>query len=236
MSLDVSIAAFQNDLGFKLNSESFFANINVQLERKELYSSEVALATVWQTVKGGASGVGIVVAMAEINIEDAEAPGPELLCLQKFSVLEEPNINQTAGTGTQIFAEDIGVYLIRLLNGYALAQDITLWAQGRAMVPNRDYPGVRGVDVQLQYRFTPNFLAPCATVPISFDAGQCMLTCATEGATIYYTTDGTFPGAANAAAQIYTVPFNIASGKQVRAAAYQPGTLVGSSVWTEVAP
>ncbi|HEV2329247.1 MAG TPA: chitobiase/beta-hexosaminidase C-terminal domain-containing protein [Verrucomicrobiae bacterium] len=241
MSQDISIALLQEDIGFALNSDSEFANINVQLERKELYSSEVALATVWQTVKGGASGIGVVVAMPKVNVQAPNGP-LEFVCRQRLTVLEEPNINQTPGTGTQEFAEDVGTYLLRLLHEYSLAQDITLYANGEAMIPNRDYAGIRGVDVDLFYKFSPAQLTRCATVPIAF-AGptgdppvySCTLTCATMGATIYYTTDGTFPGPANGAAQVYGNPFNVAGGTQVRAAAYLNG-IKGSPVWTETAP
>lgn len=238
MPQDISIALLQEDIGFKLNSEAFFANINVQLERKELYSSEVAVATVWETVKGGASGVGVIVAMPKVNVQAPDGP-IEFVCRQMITVLEEPNINQTTGTGTQIFAEDIGVYIAQLLHEFGLAQNITLYADGETMVPNREYKDIRGVDVHLNYKFTPGELNACATVPISFAPGsgayQVTLSCATSGATILYTTDGSFPGAANGAAQTYNGQFNVPYGTQVRAAAYKTG-LVGSAVWTETAP
>lgn len=235
MSQDVSIAKLQQDIGAKLNAEAFFATINVQLERKELYSSELAMAAIWQTPTGGKQGVGVVVAMPDLNIEDAEAPGPELVCTQTLTVLEEPNVNQNPGTGTLIFAEDIGIYLIRLLHQFGLSQDITLYGRGRVMTPNRQHEGIRGVDVEFEYRFTPDELTKCATVPISFAEGQCTLTCATAGASIYYTVDGSFPGPGAQTAVVYQGPFAAASGTQIRAAAYAPG-LAGSDVWSEVAP
>jgi hypothetical protein len=243
MPQDISIALLQEDIAFKLNAEGFFANINVQLERKELYSSEVAVATLWETVKGGASGVGVMVLMPDVNVQAPDGP-LEFVCLQKLTVLEEPNINQTAGTGTQIFAEDIGAYVLQLLHEFGLAQNITLFAEGTAMVPNREYKDVRGVDLKLHYKFTPAQLNRSATCPISFvPIGEnpgfdtCTITCATEGATIYYTLDGTMPVESNGAALVYSEPFSIASGTQVRAAsAYPSGGYVGSSVWTETAP
>lgn len=240
MSQDVSIALLQEDIAFKLNSEGYFANINVQLERKELYESVVELATVWQTIKGGASGVGVIVAMPEINVEDPDSPGPELVCLQTLTVLEEPNINQTTGTGTLTFAEDIGIYILQLLHQFSLAQNITLFARGRVMTPNRDYAGVRGVDCRLEYKFTPASLNVVATVPISFNDPNegtyvVVLTCATAGAQIYYTTDGSFPGPANGAAQIYQAGFRADTGTQIRAAAYAAG-MAGSPAWTATVP
>jgi hypothetical protein len=236
---DISIAVLQEDLGFFINSDAEFANVNVQLERKELYSSEVAIAAIWETVKGGASGIGVVIAMPKINVVSANGP-LEFVCRQRLTVLEEPNLNQTPGTGTQTFAEDLGAYLLQLLHEYALAQDITLYAEGEAMVPNREYKDIRGVDLDFNYKFAPTQLTRCATVPISFSFGGdqqqlVTLSCATDGATIYFTGDGTFPGQANGAAQVYAAPFLATSGTQIRAAAIADGLKL-SPVWTETAP
>jgi len=54
------------------------------------------------------------------------------------------------------------------------------------------------------------------------DPGQFLqLTCSTFGAAIYYTTDGSYPGAGNAAATLYTAPFALPeAGTVIRAAAY----------------
>lgn len=242
----ISLASLQADLAAKLNAEPFFAPINVQLERNELYASEIALATVWQTPRGGRMGVGVIVAMPEINVEDPDSPGPELVCRQTLTVLEEPNINQNPATGTGIFAEDIGIYLIALLHQFALAQNITLYARGNVLTPNRKSAGVRGVDCRFEYRFTPAALNKTATVPISFadpnqDTFVVTMSCATPGAQIYYTTDGSFPGPAAGAAAIYQAAFRAQTGTQIRAAAYAPAvgaaaTMVGSDVWTETVP
>jgi hypothetical protein len=51
------------------------------------------------------------------------------------------------------------------------------------------------------------------------------------GSTLYYTTDGSFPGAGNLAATSYSTPFTVTSGAIVRVAAYN-GTLQGSMVDT----
>ena len=53
------------------------------------------------------------------------------------------------------------------------------------------------------------------------------------GSTVYYTTDGSFPGSGNANAIQYTTPFTVTSGTIVRTAAYN-GTLQGSMVDTFV--
>ena len=55
--------------------------------------------------------------------------------------------------------------------------------------------------------------------------GNVTLSAAEAGAAIYYTTDGTFPGAGNAGgrAALYTGPFHVASGTVVRWAGYLTG-------------
>jgi hypothetical protein len=55
------------------------------------------------------------------------------------------------------------------------------------------------------------------------------LTCATVGASIYYTTDESFPGPSNPAATLYTVALAPVDGQVLRAAAYAPDYL-GSHV------
>jgi hypothetical protein len=52
-----------------------------------------------------------------------------------------------------------------------------------------------------------------------------------DGSAIFYTIDGSFPGAGNPNAVLYTIPFTVAGGTVVRTAAYN-GNLQGSMVDT----
>jgi hypothetical protein len=49
------------------------------------------------------------------------------------------------------------------------------------------------------------------------------LSCGTVGAAIHYTTDGSFPRPGSGTTILYTSPLALASGTQLRAAAYVPG-------------
>ena len=53
------------------------------------------------------------------------------------------------------------------------------------------------------------------------------LACATEGASIYYTLDGSWPGASDStgAATLYTVPVSVTIGQSVRYRAYLAGSI-----------
>lgn len=228
----VSIAELQTDVGNKLQAEAFFANINVVLLREKLFESEIEAAAIWQTVTNGVSGIGVAVHMPTVRVMDGGSPSPELILDQTISVLEEPNINQ-GPDGTGLFAEDVGVAVVQILHQFMLAQDVTLFADGTVMEPNREFPNIRGVDVRLQYRFTPPYNAKVSAPTFTWSGDQLTLASATAGAAIYYTTNGKFPSPANGT--LYAAPVNVASGTFVRAAAYLAGTL-GSDVWSGAAP
>lgn len=71
---------------------------------------------------------------------------------------------------------------------------------------------------------------------ITIEAGVVTLTGASfDGEVIRYTTDGSTPAAANAAAVIYTVPFAVASGDTVRAASTATGR-ISSGITQKTAP
>jgi len=73
----------------------------------------------------------------------------------------------------------------------------------------------------------------------ALSGGQCSLGCATNGAKVFYTLDGSFPANTDVAAlplpqgkvaapvnqqsKFYTAPFSVKSGQTVRAAAYADG-------------
>ena len=80
---------------------------------------------------------------------------------------------------------------------------------------------------------------PTSPTPTAFSVGQqtaVTLTCATEGATIYYTTDGSDPTTSSTA---YSAPFTVTSGTTVKARAYKTGlrdSLIYIATFTYVPP
>ncbi len=67
---------------------------------------------------------------------------------------------------------------------------------------------------------TTYYLPACERPVISISGGTVTITCATEGATIYYTTDGT---PATASSTTYTAPFDKGDATSIRAIATKPG-------------
>ena len=77
--------------------------------------------------------------------------------------------------------------------------------------------------MRLTWDFAVVVATPSSPTPTQFSMGQqtaVTLTCATEGATIYYTTDGSDPTTSSTA---YSAPFAVTSGTTVKAMAYMDG-------------
>lgn len=62
--------------------------------------------------------------------------------------------------------------------------------------------------------WTEGLTSKCKTPVITFSDGKCTITCATEGAQIRYTTDGTAP---DTDSTLYTEPFDVTEGTLVKA-------------------
>ncbi len=67
---------------------------------------------------------------------------------------------------------------------------------------------------------------PTVETPVIADngSGEITLTCATQGAAMFYTTDGSFPSPRNGT--FYTAPFAVSSGTQVRVTGWLAGFTV----------
>jgi hypothetical protein len=87
--------------------------------------------------------------------------------------------------------------------------------------------------VRILTPFAQNKPQQCVDVTLTADNLDVTLATATDGATIYYTTDGSFPWSGNSEAEIYAGEFSVDSGTTVRAAAYKSG-LDGSNVLTRI--
>ena len=77
--------------------------------------------------------------------------------------------------------------------------------------------------MRLTWDFAVVVATPSSPTPTQFSMGQqtaVTLTCATEGATIYYTTDGSDPTTSSTQ---YSAPFAVTSGTTVKAMAYMDG-------------
>lgn len=228
----------QSDLYHLLLSAENLRTVNIVSFRKLRMSSEVEFSTLWQAPRNGCAGAGVLVHMPEVETMHGNLPGPEFVTTVPLSVVEEPNQNFAPG-GSYLSAEEIAQRVAELLHGYAAGVwGGALYAKGPVIQPDSEFPaGLLAYRVQLHLRLMRTQVARVATPTISQgEGGAVTLACGTSGASIYYTTDGSFPGPGNAAATLYAEPFTAEVGTRLRFGAYGTVLLPSMAEWAELTP
>jgi len=219
------LKGIQQQVADQLVADPNFALIPVLTEALMDIDSQIAIGLgPWQ--QKGAVGLVAIVTTPTANATWPNVPGPFFDHIPvTVTIIENVQTNRIAG-GTQIdalsCAENVCAALQHFFpldsNGPLLPKQPTI-----RLVPDPDYlsyncyfetmGGIRTV--------TPN----TATVADSVTGGVHTLTCATPGAAIFYTTDGSQASPRNAAATLYTAPFTPATGLTLTARAWLAGYL-----------
>src|SRR5580658_5211517 len=237
MSLASQIESVQPDVYYKLLTEPWFANIAIFKVREKRLDTEVNRALAGLAGRNGTGGATIEVLMPSLRTALADTAGPVCTLEQRFIVKEQPTVNQGAN-GTGLSVEQIAVNIAQTFQLFYLGGPM----QGFYAAPEfykyqpapEDVPFI-AVAVTLLATFALTALARTLTPAASAATGTVTLTDQQPGggSTLYYTTDGSFPGSGNPNAIQYATPFTVASGTTVRTAAYH-GALQGSMVDTFV--
>jgi hypothetical protein len=220
------LLSLQQDLLDKLNSESWFYYISVVSLRQQVIRQEIERRLPHLTAKNGCKGCGVIINMPRIDALQPNLSAPQGDILVAIDVIEQPEINFNPG-GTMLTAEETARAIRATLHQFAIEGKILLYQDKKAIEPldHLDYPGCLGYRVHLRGRMSELPQPKCVVPAISESGGLVLLTTTDVGASIYFTTDGSFPGSSNAAALSYTGPFAVASGATVRWAAYLTGNL-----------
>jgi hypothetical protein len=165
-------------------------------------------------------GLGIVVLPAEVVEAERNQPGPPLRISASCQVIEAVLINRGA-TGTGIKASVAALRALGALHHQQIGNRV-LYAERNAVEP---LPGKKGYVSYLVTLFSEaNGSADVGRVRqlgFALDGdGDLVISTATAGAAIYYTTDGSFPGPSNDEATLYDGPVNITDDMTLRAAAF----------------
>jgi hypothetical protein len=236
----------QTDIGDRLNSLAYFADVTVYVLRPRvdctvpMLQQRINAAIKGLVSKGGKAGVCVFVAMPTAETPRQNVPGPEFSVSVVCQVVEKPVVNMgTGGTGKS--AEEIALEVAQALHHWRPSSSdggargfSTLYAAQQAIVPVKvedEAEDVLRINVTLEARLGLGRPSSVADVTISGTSAAVTLTCATAGAAIYYTTDESFPWLGNTAATLYSAPFAVTAGDTVRAAGYKT-SLNGSNVST----
>ncbi|MGV3664270.1 MAG: chitobiase/beta-hexosaminidase C-terminal domain-containing protein [Prosthecobacter sp.] len=221
----------QLDIAAVLKADALFAGVQVVVDRpRDAADGLVIQATVdralagWtevETEAGMKAGLCIIVFMATGTAPTPNLPGPELMLVQGIRVIENTLVNE-GENGTGMTAEGCAIKILNTLHQMSLGG--LLLADKNALRPVLTEKGL-SFDVTLtrDLGISPR---PFVQRPIVHVAtGSMTMTCGTEGAAIWWTSDGSLPTPVNASAALYTGPVDVSgmAGAEIRASAYLAG-------------
>ncbi len=195
-----------------------------------LIQTDIEQALAGLRPRDGLSGAAAIILMPEGQVPEPDTPGPRLDLVATIRVAENPLVNMGAA-GTGLSAEDIALEILSALHHWSTGTGGVLYADREALRPD-DAAAENGqvvYEVRLRMPLGLSRRASVATPKIttsgSLPSVQVTLTCATSGAALYYSTDGSHPAPSADGSTLYTVPFTVAAAATVRAVGYLDDTL-----------
>ena len=227
-----ALQQLQLDAHARLEGESAFTYVPLYVSRPRSEDdalqivSDIDAALAGLTTKAGKSGLAVIVLLPIAEVPEPDVPGPQLELILTLRVIELPLVNMGA-TGTGITAEQCALNILQSLHLWNRGTQV-LTADRKAIMPRAE-DGKISYEVKLRQRQGMSMQAKCARPAIANSSGVITLSCGTSGAALWCTTDGSTPAASNAAATLYTEPFEIAPGLELRVMATK-ATLASSDV------
>jgi hypothetical protein len=250
-----NLEQMQADITSRVLNDPYLTLITVLSEHKGVSDADLQTTLSTMTRRGGKKGAAIIVGDVGFDVKIPTAPGPQIEPFLLVRCIEKPLVNRAPMTGTGITAEAMAIRVTRLLHWFQVQDlEVTLSAKSGDVITYKD--GEREMVVRIETIMQLEVLQGCAYPLITGTHSAVMITCATPGSKIYYTTDGSTPGPENAAASIFdlnsavedstdapiedstgdsvddstTGVFSVAPGTLVRAVAFNPPTLVASNI------
>lgn len=222
------LSNIQRDIHGRLVQDEYFADVLVLLaDPKDEQEAAALEASIEEQLFGQASnefGAGVVVVVPRVgaDVPNADLPGPRLMAVPQVRVFEDDAANM-GPTGAGKPSEEVALQVLNVLHHFYLQNlGTTLLADDQAIEPTQEN-GRNGQNVFLRIEIGLQPPTKVALPVVSGTASAVTISCATEGATVRYTTDGSYPHARNAAAERYTAAFTVTSGSTVRAVATKDG-------------
>jgi hypothetical protein len=177
------------------------------------------------TKRNGKSGLSVIVMMPEVREAEANLPGVNGLLTVQVRVVENIMINMGPG-GTGESCEEVALHIASLLQHRSFDGVSALRLDANAVVPMQEELTAGRVEyavvVRTMLRRQP--LGMVATPAVEAEGNVLTLTCVTEGAEIWFTLDGSYPGPGNATATLYAGAVTLEPGDYVlRAAGHKAG-------------
>jgi len=218
----------QLDIFARIQNDPFFASgVPVLLQLKGITERDVAIKIGTVNQSNGLVGSVVIVLMPTLRGRDPNAPGPRYDAVYEVQVIDNPILRRQAVGGTQQSADEIADRLRQILHRFTMGRGQTIYFSSMKRVavdePKNSY--IVGFSRTAMDQPPRSVASVLITLTNSYPS-TVTLTCATAGASIWYTTDGSYPGSNSVAcpsAVQYTGPISIANpGVTLRAAAEFP--------------
>lgn len=224
----------RDDLVGRLQSDAMFSDVTVLAEKPGVTAQTIELAL----AKGGVSprrakqGACAIVMMPGLSFDAPDVPGPEGMVSVEIQCLHRAIYNDADKGGTGKAAETLAIAAANLIHHYRPDGVAGVRGDWLALAPGIEALGTAadgtvGYRCRFEIPATVGRSARVARPAVTVAAGEITATCATAGARIYYTLDGSYPGSGNPEAKRYTAAVTEPTGDYVaRFAAEDPDGLL----------
>ncbi|MDE2106492.1 MAG: chitobiase/beta-hexosaminidase C-terminal domain-containing protein [Patescibacteria group bacterium] len=211
-----------------LDALPYFDNIPIYLEEKKDIANEIQRRLGTAIPVAGVNGICVVLLTVKLRPDTDSDVAPVVKYIHCAHVIENPVTNISA-TGTNKPREEVTEQIISFTHGKFQPQsgratfqlsNFELLIDDGTGKPSEDSFFECEADLGVQ-------LSQVATPTIANNAGTYTLACATPGAAIFYTLDGTKPGTSKT---LYTAPITPGAGLTLRARGYLSGFLASTIV------
>ena len=229
-----TIEEIQDDIYERLIAVPFLADVKIHNERKgEILDNIIKSLGVFNDRGTGKIGACIIVLSPVASAEFPEAIDSPLNIDLTIRVLENPIFNDHATKGTLLGGLTLARHIYRLFHHFRPVGILnSLIPQTPTIVPVEDPVAPVAFEIRFSSSESNNLSATKVAMPIFDPSGNAGLietgspvditcTCATAGAVMYYTTDGTLPHVGNPNATQYTVPVSLSGNLLFRVGAFK---------------
>ena len=211
----------QREIADRLLADPFFATIPVLVEQPRDLSFELQASA-------AAAGTWGVVLVPQAQVTAPNAPGP-IFDPVEFAVRFRANTPAATGAGS-LEAAETALALLHLYKPTTVNEVLVAAPEALRRVLE---PNVVTYEIRVRTQACAAYAVPQVAMPVATSVGQVSpqtvsLSCATAGAAMFYTLDGSAPVPRGPSAILYSAPFSVNGSCTVRVRAWLAGYLASA--------
>lgn len=224
-----TLSSIQQQCANRIQSDPLFAYVPVFTERIKDIQSEINQALGPLNGQSGKTGLVAIILTPTADVHHENVFGPffdEIKIVVR--IIENVPVNQDPNTGTNVAAADAAEKICGLLHLFQPDSANGPVVARRPSIELGHDPNNLSYDCHFKTCGGLTAAPPQVATPIiTANSGQITLTCATAGAAIFFTLDGSNPSPRNGT--FYTAPFTPGTGLTLKARAWLAGYLASET-------